>query len=112
MVTPGASRCAPLRQREVDDFARGQPGEAAQLLRAARFAKPEAEARATTGSSPVPLAAKDMQAIVRSGAASGRLLSASLPGPRPRRSRMQPRRAPGRSAPALKPPDYSERRSR
>lgn len=114
MVTPGSSRPAALSQREVDDLARGEQAGAAKLLHAARHVRPVPESRAPA-SSPVPLAAKEMQAIVRGGAAPAGVLqriAAAAPaaaGPAKGRAKAAPANEPSRSAPALKPPESPKR---
>ncbi len=112
MVKPGGSRPAALSQRLVDDLARGQHADIAPLLHAARM-QPSSPtpAAADAASGPVPLAAKDMQTIVRSGVAPDRVLqriAAATPAAAPAaRAKGKSQAISGRasgSAPALKPP--------
>ncbi|WP_372527255.1 hypothetical protein [Piscinibacter sp.] len=77
MVKPGGSRPVALSQRQVDDLARGQHADISPRLHAARMQPPTptaTPAAVSAASGPVPLAAKDMQSIVRSGAAPVRVL--------------------------------------
>ena len=114
MVKPGGSRPAALSQREVDDLARGEHAGAAKLLHAARHAPPVPESP-TPASGPVSLAAKEMQAIARSGTAPAAVverIAAATPavaGKVEGRARVAPASERGRSAPALKPPDPATR---
>jgi hypothetical protein len=61
MVTPTASRPAPLTQRQVDELGGGRHAEVASALHLARSAPPlDARAAALVGSSPEALSAKEM----------------------------------------------------
>ncbi|HSW15721.1 MAG TPA: hypothetical protein VLJ86_00730 [Ramlibacter sp.] len=73
MVKPGGSRPVALSQRQVDDLARGQDVDVSPRLHAGRMQPPTPTA-VGAASGPVPLTAKDMQSIVRSGAAPVRVL--------------------------------------
>ncbi len=104
MVTPAGSRPAALSQRQVDDLARGRHAEAAKLLHADRRAPPAAESRAPA-SGPVPVAAEEMQAVVRSGAAPAGVVQriAAAAGAGKGEAKAVPASEPGKGAPALKP---------
>lgn len=115
MVTPGRSRPASLTQRQVDDLSRGGPGDAAPLLRAAHRA-PGAETRPAPAGAPVPLSAKEMQAIVRGGTApvriGQRIVAATPVAKKTTRGKVKPEpaRRPSGSAPSLRPPGSGESR--
>jgi hypothetical protein len=107
MVTRAASQPAALTQRQVDDFARGNHEEAPRLLRQMSVAAPD-ESEHSAASSPVEIAAKDMQGILRSGAVPSRVLrriAVSTPAPAARpKGKLKAAARKAYTAPKLKPP--------
>jgi hypothetical protein len=73
MVTPIASRPAPLTQPQVDEFAGGRHAGLASVLHIARSTPPVSARSAPLGSSPMALSAKDMQSIAHGAAVPPKL---------------------------------------
>ncbi|MEO5696357.1 MAG: hypothetical protein ABIQ60_04385 [Burkholderiaceae bacterium] len=67
MVTPHATRPAPLTQRQVDEFVGGRHAGVASVLHLARSEPPATARAAATGSSPVAVSVDELASIARGG---------------------------------------------
>lgn len=117
MVTPIASRPAPLTQRQVDDLAGGRHAGLASALHLARSTPPASARAMPIGRGPVALSAQEMKSIGRGPGVTPALaqrIEAASPSPAASRTakgsaKAKPTRATstGKAAgrkPSLKPP--------
>ncbi|HEX9277177.1 MAG TPA: hypothetical protein VGA51_12375 [Casimicrobiaceae bacterium] len=113
MVTSrGPSRPVNLAQRQVDDIVRGNHEELTTLLRAHAAPDQEDQRRGSeSGSRPVDVSAKDIEAIRRSGALPSRLARKIAEATPPEEGARRTRKAKvaagakgGATAPTAKPP--------